>query len=121
MDGRAAFYFAQGLATSSVKTYQSGTNRFLKYCQSVSCVSLPVSEGVLCGFVSQLADEGLKYLSIKTYLSGMRYFQIKKGYRDPFQGAPMPRLDYVMQGIKRHQAKAGVASSATSVGPDGLC
>ena len=72
----------------------------------------PVSEVVLCGFVSILADEGLKHRSIKTYLSGVRYYQIKSGYPDPFQGPAMPRLDYVIKGIKRHQAKAGAGARA---------
>ena len=36
-----------------------------------------MSENVLCSFVSQLADEGLKFRSIKTYLSGIRFYQIK--------------------------------------------
>ena len=112
MDGRASFYFAQGLAASIVKTYQSGINRFQKYCQCNHYVCCPVSEVVLCGFVSALADEGLKHRSIKTYLSGVRYHQIKSGYPDPFQGPAMPRLEFVMKGVKRHQAKAGVGARA---------
>ena len=112
MDGRASFYFAQGLAASTVKTYQSGINRFQTYCQCNHYVCCPVSEVVLCGFVSALADEGLKHRSIKTYLSGVRYHQIKSGYPDPFQGPAMPRLEFVMKGVKRHQAKAGVGARA---------
>ena len=110
LEDRAAFYFSQGLAASSVKTYQSGTNRFLKYCESKHYACVPVSEVVLCGFVSYLADDGLKHRTIKTYLSGVRYYQIKSGYHDPFEGTAMPRLEYVMNGIKRHQAKAGAAT-----------
>ena len=68
---------------------------------------VPVTEVVLCGFVSSLADEGLKHHTIKTYLSGVHYYQIKSGYADPFRGALLPRLDYVMKGIKCQQAKAG--------------
>ena len=52
-------------------------------------------------------DEG-KHRTIKTYPSGVRYHQIRSGYSDPFQGTLLPRLDYIMKGIKRHQAKAGV-------------
>jgi hypothetical protein len=37
----------------------------------------------------------------------VRYHQIKAGYPDPFKGALLPRLDYVMKGVKRHQAKTG--------------
>ena len=110
MDSRTAFYFGQGLAASSVKTYQSGVNRYLKFCQSSEHVPLPVSQCLLCTFVSQLADEGLKHRSIKTYLSGVRHYQIRSGYHDPFRGAPMPRLEYVMKGIKRHQSTVDGAS-----------
>ena len=107
------FLFCTSLAATTVKTYQSGINRFQKYCQCNHYVCCPVSEVVLCGFVSTLADEGLKHRSIKTYctctyLSGVRYHQIKSGYTDPFQGPAMPRLEFVMKGVKHHQAKAGV-------------
>ena len=40
----------------------------------------------------------------------MRFHQIKKGYPDPFQGVSLPRLDYVMKGIKRRQASMGMAA-----------
>ena len=107
MDGRASFYFAQGLAASTIKTYQSGVNRFQKYCHSNHYRYGLASQVVLCGFVSTLADEGLKHRSIKTYLSGVRYHQIKSGYPNPFQGPAMPRLENVMKGVKRHQGNEG--------------
>ena len=55
-----------------------------------------------------LADKGLKHRTIKTYLSGVRYQQIRSGLGDPFQGTLHPRLEYVMKGIKRRQAQLGV-------------
>ena len=55
-------------------------------------------------------SEGLKFRSIKTYLSGIRFYHIKSGLSDPFQGAQMPRLDYVTKGVKRHQARVGGGS-----------
>ena len=54
----------------------------------------------------------LKHRSIKTYLSGVWYYQIKSGYPDPFQGPAMPHLEYVMKGVKCHQAKAGAGAWA---------
>lgn len=84
-----------------------GENQFIKFCvNNELCHSAPVSEAVLCKFVAQLADEGLKH---RMYLLGIRYFQIRKGRSDPFRGSSMPRLDYIMRGVKRHQAKLGVA------------
>ena len=38
------------------------------------------------------------------------FFQIKAGCNDPFQGAQMPRLEYVMRGIKKNEAKTGSGS-----------
>ena len=64
---------------------------------------------MLCTFVSHLADQPLQHRTIKTYLSGLRFFQIRAGYGDPFT-AIMPRLDYVMKGIKRVQATSGRGS-----------
>lgn len=71
---------------------------------------LPVSEGLLCQFVSALGKEGLKHSTIKVYLSGVRFYQIAHGFGDPFRGSESshPRLDYVMRGIKRAQAEGGV-------------
>ena len=57
---------------------------------------------MLCDFVACLADVSLQQHTIKTNLSGSRYFQISAGLVDPFQ-LPMLRLDYVLKGIKRVQ------------------
>ena len=69
-----------------------------------------MTEVVLCGFAAHLADVGLKHPSIKTYMSEVRFFQIKAGCNDPFQGAQMPWLEYVMRGIKKNKAKSGSSS-----------
>ena len=74
MDDRAVFYFAKELASSTIRTYRSSQERFLKYCQSTNSVPFPVTEVVLCGFATHLADVGLKHRSIKTYMSGVRFF-----------------------------------------------
>ena len=78
----------------------------MKFCSSSNVNPLPLCESVLCKFVSYLADESLQHRTIKTYLSGLRFFQIKAGLSDPFQ-APTPRLDYVLKGVRRVQAKLG--------------
>ena len=64
-----------------------------------------MSESILCKFVSYLASEGLKHRSIKTYLSGVRYLQIRSGFPDPFHGSHMPRLDYTVRGVKRVESE----------------
>ena len=76
-------------------------------------VPLPVSESRLCKFVSFLADQKLKHRTIKTYLLGVRYFQIRSGWRDPFHNSHMPHLEYTMKGIKRVESQI-----ATTASPD---
>ena len=92
---------------SSQHTYKSGEKRFLCFCDSCHVTPLPVSEDVLCKFVSHLADSDLKHRTIKTYLSGVRYYNIRSGFPDPFQSSHMPRLDYTLRGVKRVQAQKG--------------
>ena len=113
LESSAALYFAKGLADSTQKTYRAGENRFIHFCQLVGASPLPVSEGLLCKFVTYLARQGLKHRSLKTYLSGVRYWQIRSGYLDPFHNSHMPRLDYTMKGIKRVEAQ-------TSGGQEGM-
>ncbi len=105
LESRAAFYFAQGLAESTLRTYQSGQKRYLKFCQDSDSSPLPLSESVLCHFVSHLADSNLKLRTIKTYESSIRFLQIKSGLAEDGR---MPRLEYVMRGIKKSEAKHGV-------------
>ena len=69
--------------------------------------ALPVTEPHLCSFVSLLADQGLKYRTVKVYLSAIRHLQISAAQPDPFGGAPMARLEYVLRGIKKREAEQG--------------
>ena len=85
----------------------------MKFCLSSNVNPLPVRESVLCKFVSYLADESIQYRTIKTYLSGLRFYQIRAGLNDPFQ-APTPRLDYVLRGVKRVQAELGKVTGCAS-------
>ena len=47
----------------------------------------PASEHQLCQFVSALANEGLKYSSIKCYLSAVRHLHLEKKLPDPNIGS----------------------------------
>ena len=52
-----------------------------------------------------LAQQDLKQRTIKSYLSRLRFMQIREGLGNP--GLPnMPQLEYVLNGIKRKQAHA---------------
>jgi hypothetical protein len=54
----------------------------------------------LCRYVTYLAKEGLKHLS------GIRCLQIQKALGNPFVSGSMPRLEYVLMGIKHVEAHA---------------
>ena len=105
MDGAVQFYYAQGLAASTVKTYKSAQGRYLAFCTKYGVSAVPVMENILCSFVSVLANQGLKHQTVKCYLSAVRHLQVSQGFAEPFQGVSMPRLEYVLRSIKKHQAR----------------
>ena len=105
METDVQFFYSKGLAKSTLRTYQSGKDRYTKFCTEANINPLPVSEQHLCFFVSFLAKQGLKHQTIECYLSAIRHLQISNGLKDPFLGELMPKLDYVLRGIKKHQAE----------------
>ena len=67
-------YFENGLAAATRRTYQAGINKFIKFCNSYNVSSpLPVSVSVLYSYISHLANSGLSYSTIKTYLTSLIY------------------------------------------------
>ena len=66
----------------------------------------PASEVVLRGFIAPFADAGLKYHSLFVEDS---VFPHEAGLDDPFRGE-MPRLDYILRGVKKNEATTGSAS-----------
>ena len=58
---------------------------------------LPLREETLCRFIAYLAHSSL---SIRLYLSAIRFLQISQGLPDPSLSS-IPRLDYVLKGIWR--------------------
>lgn len=95
-----------GLATSTHQTYSSGQRRYLRFCEAMSVQALSTREEVLCRFVAQLAQDGLKHRTIKTYMAGIHHLHIEKGLGDPFLPS-LCRLQYVLRGVKRTQAVEG--------------
>ena len=58
-------------------------------------------------FVAFLAGEGSKHRSIKAYLAEVRFANIAQDYGNPFLNGTMPRLEYMLGGIKKHEALSG--------------
>ena len=96
-------FFVKGLAENTHKVYSSGQRRFLNFCATAGLVAVPAREEVLCKFVAQLAEEGLKHRTIKCYMAGIH---IAEGLGDPFL-PPLAKLHYVLRGVKWSQGEAG--------------
>ena len=86
-----------------IRTYQSGINRSIKYCLSKKYVGMPATEIGLCGFVSCLANEGLKHRPIPVGCA------ISSNQERPCR--PFPRnvatLTSLCKGMKCQQARVG--------------
>ena len=91
------------------KVYSSGQRRYLSFCASAGLRAVPAVEEVLCKFAAKLASEGLKHRTIKSYMAGIRHLHIEEGLGDPFQPA-LPRLHYVLRGVKHSQGEEGTTS-----------
>ena len=67
-------------------------------------IPVPVNEHSLCVYVAWLHGQGLAPQTIKSYLSAVRYVQIACNLGDP-NIATMPRLEYVLKGVKVERAR----------------
>ena len=92
-----------GMAENTHKVYSSGQRRFLKFCAMAGLVAAPAGEEVLCKFVAQLSEEGLKH---RIYMAGIQHLHIAEGLGDHFL-PPLAKLHYVLRGVKRSQGEAG--------------
>jgi len=98
-------YFENGLAAATRRIYQAGINKFVKFCNCYNVSSpLPVSQSLLCFYISHLANSGLSYNTIQTYLSAIWYLQIANDFLEPW-AVPMLKLNLVERGIHRARSK----------------
>ena len=89
---------------STQRSYSSAKRRFLSFCNDSQLSPLPLTEQLLCRYVSFLADQKLSPKTIKLYLSAARHLQISMNLHDPKLGE-MARLEQVIRGAKREYAK----------------
>ena len=93
--------FINGLAPSTSRNYQSGSKRFITFCNLYHVsFPFPVNEQLLSRFVAYLFKEGVKGSTIKNYMAAVRHAQISMGLDDP-RMSDMPQLGYIIRGIKR--------------------
>ena len=90
-----AHHFLKGLATSTVKAYRVRKGGMGAFCAEEGREAVPASEEGLCRFVANLAGEGLKHRTIKSYLAGVQHLHIEEGVADPFK-KPLHRLHYTL-------------------------
>ena len=111
LEGAVRFYYSQGLAESTRRTYDAGMRRFYRFCDAYKISApFPVSEinppcVLLC--LSPIANDNLAAQTIKTYLATVRGTHIALGCPDPRAHAAMPRLDRIEAGIRRVLASRG--------------
>ena len=101
-------YSNRGVADSTHRTYRSGLRRYLSFCYAFGVPApFPVSETLLCYFVTLLAEEGAAPSTIRTYLAAVRHAQIMEGLPELRESSTFPRLRLVQSGIRRIRAETG--------------
>lgn len=89
----------EGISRSTQSVYRSGWRQYIKFCTEHSHPPLPLSEHTLCQFAAVMS-QSVSWGTIRSYLSGLRFFQIRAGLPDP-SFTSYPRLNYVLKGIHR--------------------
>lgn len=98
------FYFKNGLAVSTQRTYNAAKKRYAQFCIVTGRRITPASEHQLCCYVAWLAMQNIAHSTIKCYLSAVRHLHIAEGLVDP-KISSMARLEQVLRGVKSTQAK----------------
>lgn len=104
MDSLVHFYFREGLAASTRKTYEAGRKKFNQFCAELNISNpLPVNQQTLCYYVAYLAKCNLSPATIKVYLSALRHYHIASDVPEPDR-AKMQKLKIVSNGVTRVSA-----------------
>ena len=105
LEQQVQHYLQSALSKNTMRSYTSSHRRYTSFCSTSGTTRpFPTSESILCQFVAYLAQQHLKHQTIKCYLSGIRFYQIIQSHPDPFI-TNMPKLQYVLRGIKSEEAK----------------
>ena len=88
----------QGLATSTMKSYQSAQRSFLKFCNQLNIVPLPAQEWTLIIYAAHLAQT-VSVSTIKMHMAAIRHLHIIQGLDSP--PTTSPRIHLVTNGIQR--------------------
>ena len=98
------YYFENGLAPATQRCYSAGQQRYIQFCTQANLTQIPTSESTLSLFVAYLARTGLAHSTIKVYLSSIGNLHLSCSQHHVYRRALTPRLEQILQGIKREQA-----------------
>lgn len=79
--------------------YTTGWGRYLEFCRALRQPPLPITEHLQTSFAGYLSQQ-VSWGTIRSYLSAIRFFQIRAGLPDP-STSPSARLPYVLKGIHK--------------------
>lgn len=99
MDTLVQRYFDHGIANSTRAVYTTGWRKYLEFCKSHNLRPLPITEYHQSAFAAYLSLS-VHWSTIRTYLSAIRFVQIRAGLPDPTV-PPSPRLPYILKGIHK--------------------
>ena len=83
-------FLADGTAESTGRVYRTGQKRYFNFCQLSKSQAFPVTELQLMRFATYLAQEGLSWQTIKSYLSGIRHYLLVHNLHSPFSEQHLP-------------------------------
>ena len=98
MEAAVNFYLREGLAKSTRKAYNTGQQRYLRFCQLIDLQPVPASEHQLMLFSAYLAMQGLKW---QTNLSAVCHLHLMGAPQGGFSDLAQPRLQLLLRGIRR--------------------
>ncbi|XP_070566899.1 integrase/recombinase xerD homolog [Ptychodera flava] len=95
----ATAYIHNSVAGNTRRTYQVGQKCYMDFCSSHGLATLPVTIRTAILFVTNLANRGLAYRTIKVYLAGVMHHHVERGYADDVTTHAL--LQRTLQGIRR--------------------
>ena len=96
LDNLIQSYFDHGIAKSTKSVYKIGWQRYIDFCRTYNLRPLPITEH------HQTASAAHLSLTVNwgSYLSAIRFVQIRAGLPDPSLPPP-PKLPYILKGIRK--------------------
>ena len=115
LDSTVQALISQGIAESTSAVYRTGWRQYSRFCDKYSLPPLPLTESNVCLFAADVS-ESVGWGTIRSYLSGLRFYQITAGLPDPAL-ASLPMLAYLLKGIRKKTPDC-VRSKRLPITPD---